>query len=357
MRVFAELSQVVAATIASKRQLALARVTAESFRQHHPDIPFFTLLADEEQGCFDPAQEPYRTLKLNQLQIEEPLGFRFQYSEMELSYACTPFLIDYLIEAGYEGVVFLKQETLVLDSLAPVFDELQRHSVLLTPHYLEPPGGASGVEWELKTLRAGVFNGGFLAFSNREESRRLLAWWKRKTRRGCFRAVDQGVHFEQRWLDFFPSFAPDAHILRDPGMNVGHWNLAERRIRVRQGRVTAGSAPCRVFRFSGYEPERPRMVTKYNPHLTVASTGEAAEVFHRYQTMLDAAGYREARQWPYAYGAYDNGVPIKERDRRIYHDLDGAAVQFGNSFTTARPGSFFRWLAAGCARPAEAVGK
>jgi hypothetical protein len=99
------------------------------------------------------------------------------------------------------------------------------------------------------------------------------------------------------------------------------------------------------------------MVTKYNPHLTVASTGEAAEVFHRYQAMLEAAQYREAHQWPYAYGAYDNGVPIKERDRRIYHDLGAAAARFGDPFTTARPDSFFRSRAARGARPAEAVGR
>jgi hypothetical protein len=341
----------VAATIASKSYLALARVTAESFRRHNPDIPFCTLLADGVQGQFDPALETFRTLELSELAIDEPRRFCFQYAELELSYACTPYLIDHLLSEGYDGVIFLKQETLVLDSLAPVFEKLQEHSLLLTPHFLEPPGGDAALQWELNILRAGVFNGGFIAFSNREESRRVLAWWKQKTRRGCFRAVEEGVHFEQRWLDFFPSLAPHCHILRDPGMNVGHWNLAERRIRVRDSRVTADGVPCCVFRFSGYEPHVPNMVTKYNLHLTVDCTGEAAEVFRLYQSLLDSAGYTDLRKWPYAFGSFDNGQPIPEAVRRIYHDLNDDVRRFGDPFATAHPESFYRWLATSAGMP------
>ena len=44
----------IVATIASKRFIANARVTAESFRRHHPDIPFVLLLTDEIDGYIDP---------------------------------------------------------------------------------------------------------------------------------------------------------------------------------------------------------------------------------------------------------------------------------------------------------------
>lgn len=339
-----DLPKFAAATIVSKSYLALARVTAGSFRRHNPDIPFYTLLADEQDGYFDPALEPFHTLQLDQLRMEESSRFRFQYTELELSYACTPYLIDHLLGEGFDGVVFLKQETLVLGSLAPEFDKLQRHTVLLTPHFLEPPVGPRALEWELNVLRAGVFNGGFLAFSSHEEARRVLAWWKEKTSRGCFRAVEDGVHFEQRWLDFVPSFAPGFHILRDPGMNVAHWNLPERRICVGGGRVMADGMPCRVFRFSGYQPEAPHRVTRYNPKMTVESTGDAAEVFALYQSMLGSAGYHECRRWPYAYGFFDNGAPISDRARLTYHDLGDEASRFGDPFATAHEGSYFRWL-------------
>jgi hypothetical protein len=334
----------VATTIVSKRHLALARATATSFLRHNPDVPFCTLLTDEVQGCFDPARETFRTLLLDKLPVDEPLRFRFQYTEEELSYAATPYLIDHLLDEGFDGVVFLKQETLVLDALGEVFEKLSRHSVLLTPHFLEPPGGERALEWEINVLLAGIFNGGFVAFSNCEEARRVLAWWKQKTRRNCFRAVEAGIHFEQRWLDFVPSLAPACHVLRDPGMNVAHWNLPERRIRACDGRITADGVPCRVFRFSGYDYETPHMVTRYNPHMTVESTGEAAAVFSLYRSMLDAGGYSETSGWPYAYACFDNGRPITDAMRRLYHDLNDEVRRFGDPFATAHEDSCCHWL-------------
>lgn len=319
-------------------------MTAQSFGQHNPGIPFLTLLADEPDSSYDPLREPFSTVSLDDLAVDDPAGFRFQYNELELSYACTPYLIDHLLERGYDGVVFLKQETLVLGSLAPEFEMLQRHSVLLTPHLLEPPRGERAVETELNVLRAGVYNGGFVAFNNSAESRQLLAWWKQKTRWGCFREVEEGVHFEQRWLDFAPSLAPAHHILRDPGMNVGHWNLPERTIQAGNGTVLAAGVPCRVFRFSGYQYEAPHMVTRYNRHMTVDSTSEAAQVFRRYQAMLEAAGHEACQRLGYAYDTFDNGTPISDAMRRVYHDLGPETQRFGNPFSTSHPGSFYRWL-------------
>ncbi len=319
-------------------------MTAESFRRHNPGIPFCTLLADEADAEYEPGREPFETVYLDELAVDHPAGFRFQYDELELSYASTPYLIDHLLERGYDGVVFLKQETLVLGSLEPEFEKLARHSVLLTPHLLEPPGGERAVETELNVLRAGVYNGGFVAFNGSEEARHVLRWWKQKTRWGCFRAVEEGVHFEQRWLDFVPCLAPSCHILRDPGMNVGHWNLPERKISASEGGVTAAGVPCRVFRFSGYQFEAPQMVTRYNPHMTVESAGEAARVFERYQAMLEAAGHRECQQKRYAYGCFDNGVTVSGEARRIYHDLGDEARRFGDPFPAGHEGSYYRWL-------------
>ena len=333
-----------AVTIASKPYIALARVTARSFREHNPDIPFFLLLTDEEEGLIRREREPFEVIHLDELRIGESPSFRFQYTELELSYASTPFVIEHLLASGFEAVVFLKQETLVLASLSPVLEELRGHSALLTPHLLEPPAGAGALQGEINVLRAGVYNGGFVAFADCEESRRFLAWWGERTARGCFRAVEAGVHFEQRWLDFAPAFMPSCHVLRDPGVNVGHWNLPERRIRARDGSVTACGVPCRVFRFSGYEPGRPHMVTKYNLHFTVESTGEAAAVFRMYDSMLRQEGYDETRAWPYAYGRFSDGALVPEMGRRIYHDLAGDARQFGNPFDVKPEGSYRNWL-------------
>lgn len=345
--------RMAAATIASKSRIALARVTARTFLDHNPGIPFFLLLADEEQGFVDPAREQFTIIQMNQLELSDPARFRFQYSEMETSYALTPRLIEHLLDSGFDAVMFLKQETMVLDELGSVFEKLGGHSALLTPHLLEPGEDAEALQWEINVLRAGVFNGGFVAFSCDADARRFLSWWSEKTRRGCIHAVEEGIHYEQRWLDFAPSFMPRCHILRDPGINVGHWNLRQRQVEVwPDGRVTACGARCRIIRFSGYEPDAPEQTSKYNPDLTLTRTAGAAAVYRRYHSLLMEAGHDETRRWPYAFAHFDNGVRVPDIARRIYLDLPEEHAKFGDPFCTAPEGSFYRWLNA----PADGAG-
>lgn len=332
-----------ACTIASKSRISLARVTASSMRRHHPEIPFFTLIADAPEPYIVESAEPFNTIRFESLDIPDAARLRFRYSEMELSYALTPFLIQYLLDRGFRGVLFLKQETLVLDRLDDLFEKLSAHSVLLTPHFLETPQGRDAVTRELNVLRAGVFNGGVLGFSNCTEARRVLAWWKARTGVACLLALEEGLHYEQRWLDLVPSLAGSCHIVRDPGINVGHWNLLERRVQVRGGRVTACGVPCRIFRFSGYEPWRPHMVTRYNPHLRVESTG-AAPVFAEYHRQLMEAGWEQTSRWPYAWNQFDNGTPITAAMRSLYRWLGEETRRFGDPFVTQGADTFYAWL-------------
>lgn len=333
-----------ALTIASKRYIALARVTAASFLEHNPKIPFYLLLADEDDGSLELENAPFNVIRLDSLALPEPDRFRFQYAELEFSYALTPFAIDYLLGQGFSGVLFLKQETLVLDELGTVLSGLKQASVLVTPHFLEPPKRTDALVWEVNVLRAGVFNGGLIAFANCDEAKIFLAWWKSKTSRSCLRDFPNGLHYEQRWLDFIPSWMPNYHVIRDSGVNVGHWNLPDREVKIVAGKVTAKGVACRVFRFSGYDTDVPNRVTKYNKHYFVSDTGEAAVVFARYQKMLMDAGHATARQGTYAYGNYDNGKAIEETHRRIYRQLEDRVRQFGNPFDTVTNSSFYQWL-------------
>jgi len=348
--------RVAAATIASRSRVALARATARSFRAQHAEIPFYCLLADGEHEEIRAEREPFEMIRLDALEVPEAAGFRFRYGEMELSYAATPFLIAHLLDLGFEGVLFLKQETMVLERLDGLLEMLRRHSVLLTPHFLAPPGGEGAFERARNVLRAGVFNGGVLGFAQCGEARRVLEWWKRKTQRLCLLDVEHGLHYEQRWLDFVPSFAPGCGIVRDPGVNVGHWNLPERRIEVRDGRVTACGEPCRIFRFSGYEPDRPDRITRYS-RAKVAEAGGAAEVFARYQRLLEECAWRETRGLEYAWDFFDNGERISRKARRLYREMGDAAARFGDPFRTAGGETFHAWLSREHASALEGGGR
>src|SRR3954462_4770627 len=114
------MGQLAAATIAAKKHLSLARVLASSFREHHPEIPFFVLLADEPDGYFQPPLEPFELLPISALSIPNLPRLLFHYRQQEATYAATPYLLAHLLDRGFRSVCFFKQESLVLDDLTPI---------------------------------------------------------------------------------------------------------------------------------------------------------------------------------------------------------------------------------------------
>ena len=338
------MSTLAAATIAAKRHLSLVRVLARSFREHHPDIPFFVLLADEIDGHFDPSAEPFQLLHLRDLAIPDLSRFCFHYRQQELTYAATPYLLAHLLERGFDSACFLKQESLVLNDLGPVLERLSSHSISLTPHLLKPLIGDDRHERELTILQSGVYNVGFLGVTKTETTRKFLHWWQDRLYQYCRHDIARGMHYEQRWLDLVPGFFEDVYIVRDPGFNIGHWNLPERSIGGSGYHLTAEGETCRFFRFSGFDPENPSAVTRYSSRLQTANLGPAAIVFTRYLELLEAAGYHETKTWPYAFDYFDNAVPIPDVARELYRSLEDDAVRFGDPFRTIDSESYFDWL-------------
>lgn len=319
---------VAAGTIAAKRELPYARVLARSFAEHHPEIPFFVLLADEVEGCFDPSAEPFELLGFDELQVPWSERFRFVHPRKPLSYAATPYFLSALLDRGFEQALFLKQESLVVGSQEPVLQALEQCAIALTPHLLTPLEGEDAAARELNILQSGVYNAGLLGVRHSPAARRFLAWWADRVS-DCRHAIGEGMHYEQRWLDLVPVFFDDVCLIRDPGANIGHWNLPERVADER-----------RLVRFSGFDPNQPDRVTVYSDRV---SMGELAGLFGSYSSALKVAGWDEAQSWPYAYDRFANGVAIPELARELYRELGDDAGRFDDPFSTGE-GSFFRWL-------------
>ena len=157
------------------------------------------------------------------------------------------------------------------------------------------------------------------------------------------------MHYEQRWLDLVPAFFEGTHVLRDPAFNVAHWNLPERSIEIHEGAVLVDGRPCRLFRFSGYDPDVPHAPTRYSTRLTWENLGPARDLFERYRRALEEDGYQQTKQWPYAYSTFDNGVAIPDFVRHLYR-------QSGNGRRTVRRSTPNRDAAADCHRSNRRVG-
>jgi hypothetical protein len=167
------------------------------------------------------------------------------------------------------------------------------------------------------------------------DGRRFLAWWKERLWKHCRHDPAHGFHYDQRWLDLVPTLFDDVYIERDAAYNAAYWNLPER---------DAG-ADVRFFHFSGFEPDKPHIVTRYSDRLPMSTAGRAATLFDRYVTLLEGEGHGVTRNWPYAFERFDNGVVIPRPARDLYRQLDDDAVAaFADPFCTRGARSYFAWL-------------
>jgi hypothetical protein len=296
-------------TIAAKPMWAHARVVAESFHRHHPDIEVFALLADQPGDEFDVTGEPFTVLTLDDLGGDVVADLPVRYGQQALSFALTPLVLRWLLDREYRRVVFIKQESMVVGSLDSVFDALDRHSLVVLPHLVGPLDGAMATDRELNVLQSGVFNGGLVGVSAGEEAGSALLWWADRVRRRCELDVELGLHFEQRWLDMVLSYFPGVHVLDDPSIGVGHWNLAER---------WPHPEECRLFRASGFDPLAPGTVTRYHSRIEMSDIGASAALFDTFGQMLLAAGHEQCRHWPYAFARFPDGTLVPELGRRLY---------------------------------------
>ena len=279
--------RVTGLTICPRSHLHEALTTADSFLSYNKTSDFIILVTD--QTDFTELQEFYPSITFKSIDF---LDFKILsemfdiYSELELAYALTPFAIRYLLEQSYEQVLFLKLETLVLEDLNPLFIELNLKSAIVTPHLLFPNISDVNINQEVDVLVAGVYNAGIVGFRNTTEALVFLNWWGQKTKSQCFRDISNGLHFEQRWLDFITSFIINLGVIRNAGINVAHWNLHERKLKIVNGMLYAGGDKCLVFRFSGYDENNSANLSRHKSDISELNLGAAGYAFTKYKEEL-----------------------------------------------------------------------
>jgi len=311
----------------------MARVLAESWHRFHPDAPLFALFLDSPQGFFAPDRETFHYVNVSQLDIPNLNGFLFKYSILEASTAVKPYLLQYLFRTfPIKKLLYLDPDILVLDSLEDLSKHLNEANILLTPHLLSPLPLDGRHQDDHDVLRAGTYNLGFLGLRNSIETRRLLHWWANKLYHHCLVSMQDNLFVDQRWMDLVPAVFQGVHILREPGYNVAYWNLHERAVCCGEP-VTVNGEPLYFFHFSGFDPEKLWVVSKYQNRYTQADTGGARRLYTRYRDLLMEKGWRETSGWSYGNDFFTNGLKIPSSARRFYWELGDDVAYLGNPFS------------------------
>jgi len=305
-------------TIVAKNYLSSAQVLMESVRLYNPELLRIVILVDRIDGYFEPGSQPFTVHLSQELNIPNPRWFHFKYSVLELSTAVKPYAMEFLFERyELDKLIYLDADIKVYSSLHGLLNELDSHSILLTPHLTDVLDDGFRPT-DLDILRCGSYNLGFIGLSSCPETHRFLKWWRTKLYDHCLLDPASGLFVDQRLVDLVPGLFDGVGINRVAGNNVGYWNLNSRKIEKWNEGFTVNGEPLCFFHFSGFDATRPEEFSRHQNRFRLSTLETATrEIVLEYRNDLLAHGFEECRTWPYAYGQFANGFPIADASRRL----------------------------------------
>ncbi|MEG8028196.1 putative nucleotide-diphospho-sugar transferase [Sphingomonas aerolata] len=269
----------------------------------------------------------------------------FKYNIIELNTALKPHAALHLLRR-YEKVIYLDPDTFAFSSLRPLFDDLDRHDFLLSPHALSPFEDDRRPD-DIDLLRFGAYNLGFFAVRATDAGRAVLAWWDRRCQKDCWYEPSLGLGVDQKWMDLAPAYFGGVHIVRHPGVNVAFWNLHERTIaRDADGLWTINATHPLIFaHFSSFDEQDETAVAGKQTRFAAGSRADFTLVRQSYAAALarSAQGIA-APSADYGYNRMSDGSMISPALRRFYAaQADGRFADVVDPFDAAGPvGAFAR---------------
>jgi len=328
----------VGCTAGTVSYLPRARVAAESWRQHHPESPFYVLLIDGDDW---PAEdEQFEVVRPQEIGLgsEELAVQQGIYDAYELSCALRPYLIRLLLEQDAEAVVFTDTDTCFYAPVADLAGTASEFGLVLIPQTARPAPNRIYfplTEVEYRDVLNGFYNPGL--FGVGASGADFLDWWADRLARDCLREPAAGMWTDQQWLDWAPVYFEHL-IMRDSSLNVGFWNLDEREIHELDGRPAIDGAPLRHFHFAGFDPRRAEHLSTYRED-DVRFVGRGWPptpsppvltcLLQEYAQRLNESGVEELRERPYPYDVSAGGRRLGRRERSIYREAVLAAEAQG----------------------------
>ena len=302
----------IATTIVSKNYLAYARVLAKSWLQHHPDGQFFVFLVDRKDGYQDEDADRalFTLIPIEDIGIPGVGQFIYRYSIIELNTAVKPYILEYVLRRHTpDTVLYIDPDIWVFRPFEKIYSALESNDVVLIPH-IRAPYFDQRHPSELNILQSGTYNLGFVGLRAGEKTLQLLEWWQEHLFADCVVDIPRGLFTDQKWMDLIPGYYEKTHILRDPGYNIAYWNMHERELRISDGEYFVDDSPLTFIHFSGYDPFKPKRLSKYQDRHKLTEMPVVQQICNEYRQALLSNGHRETSRLPYAYATLSNGVAL-----------------------------------------------
>lgn len=345
-------NEIAICTAVSKNYLAFARTFSKAVRLIHPKLRIFVLLVDQiGTNTFDPKEEPFDLILIDELDnIPNAQDFFFKYNTIELNTASKPFVFEYIFKKyGVQKLAYFDPDILVFDSLQKLWDLLDSHNLVLTPHITQPYPDKLNPS-ALGILQAGIYNLGFIGMANTPDTLTFLKYWQDHLYSYCFMKLEKGMHVDQNWVNFAPCMFEGVFILKDPAYNAAYWNLhyTGKQIYSKNNKYFIGDTPLVFFHFSSFKLNNLEGIATHQNRYTLNDFPNLRPLFETYRDLLLENNHEECLNWPYAYGFFDNGVKIAPIIRDMFNELHDKQPSATNPFETQSSGSFFDLICEPC---------
>jgi hypothetical protein len=149
--------------------------------------------------------------------------------------------------------------------------------------------------------------------------------------------LKDGLFTDQRWMDLAPGFVGSVDLIREPGLNLAYWNLEGRELSRGVDGWRVDGEPLAFFHFSGFDPARPKVLSKHQDRISVAAGSPLAELLADYAQALLKNGHEESRTVPYAHDRFAGGRRVTRtmRSRALRAARTGERFEGGLSAASA----------------------
>ena len=259
-----ENSKHVVFTSVNFNYLGRALVLARSVKRNDPKVHFvllvvepnfaFSELTKELLLSFDSGNTFNEILTLDDLELKNNNEFS-RYTVVEM---CTAVkgqtTVQLLNRDDSQFVTYLDPDLFFYRPLSDIRLEHKNGDVLLTPHLNHIPFLNTIIfnDEIAGMMRHGVYNLGFISFSNTKKGRDIADWWAERLLISSKADYERGLFTDQKWWDLSQVYFEDTKVVKNDGWNMAPWNVSERRLVSIEPPILDNGEPLLFFHFSKF---------------------------------------------------------------------------------------------------------
>lgn len=195
----------------------------DSLREQNPNFVMHVLILDKDfPYCPFPQVKRYYLKDILTTPTASDIVKKYARYKDKLRWSLKPVFLKFLLNReDIDSAVYLDNDICFFSDYKFLFDYLENHSFLLTPHNYErvPTHNQNMLE---ANFRVGLYNAGFVGVNKNAVS--TLQWWAECCLYRCEKNPFRGTFDDQKYLDLVPIMNEDAMIVRHQGCNVAEWN-------------------------------------------------------------------------------------------------------------------------------------